>query len=97
MPKKLQHSFVTLSLSVLLAHAANAAVVEVEQQPAQDVRAAVIAQDAPAAQSGKNDKGALQKAAAPSPVPEASSWSMLLVGAGVLLLPRRRRQDNKFD
>jgi hypothetical protein len=27
-------------------------------------------------------------------IPEPSNWSMLLVGAGVLLLPRRRRTNN---
>ncbi|QGZ40095.1 PEP-CTERM sorting domain-containing protein [Pseudoduganella flava] len=27
-------------------------------------------------------------------IPEPSSWAMLMVGAGVLLLPRRRRTDN---
>lgn len=32
--------------------------------------------------------------AADKPATELSDWSMLLVGAGVLLLPRKRRVDN---
>ena len=34
------------------------------------------------------------KEPAPSLVPESSNWMMLLVGAGVMLLPRHRRPDN---
>lgn len=37
---------------------------------------------------------AAAKEPAPSLVPESSNWMMLLVGAGVMLLPRHRRPDN---
>ena len=38
--------------------------------------------------------GQAEEPAAPGLIPEPSNWTMLLVGAGVLLLPRRRRTDN---
>ena len=94
MPKIIRNFLIATSLTGLIAHAASAAEVRVVQAPAADeVRDAVLAQQPLAAPSAPAPQHAAGKDA--SPVPEASSWSMLLVGAGVLLLPRRRRQDNK--
>ncbi len=62
-----------------------------EQAPAADQHAL-----APASVSTAAAHPAPRPAAAPAaePAPGSSEWSMLLFGAGVLLLPRKRRVDN---
>jgi len=95
MPKIIRYFLIATSLTGIIASAASAAEVPVVQAPAaQDARDAVLAEQAPDAQSAPATQRPAEKEA--SPVPEASTWTMLLVGAGVLLLPRRRRQDNKI-
>ncbi|GGY10942.1 hypothetical protein GJV26_15305 [Massilia dura] len=63
-----------------------------EQAPAADRHALA---PAAVADSASGSHPAPRPAAAPAePASGASDWSMLLFGAGVLLLPRKRRVDN---
>jgi hypothetical protein len=63
-----------------------------EQAPSADQHALAPA----AVHNAHNAHAATRQAAAPAaePATGSSEWSMLLFGAGVLLLPRKRRVDN---